>query len=85
MSPMLLDFSSAEENNVYATDQLSNQPNSNDTMPAIVIDSDGNLHSVWVRNNQHLFYSMQNLAGQTLIQDTQITNPGSHLLTNPTM
>ena len=56
-----------------------------DTQTAIGSDSEGNVHIVWARNNLHLYYSMLSPRGETLIDTTQITNPGLHKIWHPDM
>jgi len=58
---------------------------STDTQTALGSDSEGNVHIVWTRNNQHLYYSMISPRGETLIDTTQITNPGLHKIWHPDM
>ncbi len=55
----------------------------NDRMAAVASDSAGNIHVVWSRNTQHLFYSMLDPRAQTLIDATQISNPGAHRAWHP--
>jgi len=55
----------------------------NDRMAAVASDSEGNIHVVWSRNTQHLFYSMLDPRAQTLIDATQISNPGAHRAWHP--
>ncbi|HIC75922.1 MAG TPA: hypothetical protein EYO98_04825, partial [Candidatus Poseidoniales archaeon] len=55
----------------------------NDRMAAVASDSEGNIHVVWSRNTQHLFYSMLDPRAQTVIDATQISNPGAHRAWHP--
>ena len=57
----------------------------NDRMAAVGSDDDGNIHVVWSRNTQHLYYSMLDARASTLIDATQISNPGSHRAWHPDM
>jgi len=43
----------------------------------------GNVHFVWSRNTQHLWYQMHNPRGDVLIAETQISNPGAHRAWHP--
>ena len=58
---------------------------SSDRMAAIASDSEGNVHVVWSRSNQHLYYSMISPRGETLIDATQVTNAGLHKIFHPDM
>ena len=51
---------------------------SSDRMAAVASDSQGNVHVVWSRSNQHLYYSMISPRGETLIDATQVTGSGLH-------
>jgi len=52
-------------------------------MVAVDADSMGNVHFVWSRNTQHLWYQMHNPRGEVLIAETQISNPGAHRAWHP--
>ncbi len=65
-------------------DRLSGGGVINDTKTSIAVDSNGNIHSVWVRNGQHLFYSMTDSSSR-LIADTQISNAGIHRASHPSI
>jgi len=56
---------------------------SNDVNPAVAPDSEGNIHLVWTRSNQHLYYTMLSPRGETLIDATQITSSGIHRIWHP--
>ena len=43
---------------------------SSDRMASVASDSQGNVHVVWSRSNQHLYYSMISPRGETLIDAT---------------
>ena len=58
---------------------------SSDRMAAVASDSEGNVHVVWSRANQHLFYSMISPRGDTLIDATQVTGAGLHKIYHPDM
>ena len=58
---------------------------SSDRMAAVAADSEGNVHVVWSRSNQHLFYSMVSPRGETLIDATQVSNSGLHKIYHPDM
>ena len=58
---------------------------SSDRMAAVSADSEGNVHVVWSRSNQHLYYSMVSPRGDTLIDATQVTNAGLHKIYHPDM
>ena len=58
---------------------------SSDRMATIASDSEGNVHVVWSRSNQHLYYSMISPRGETLIDATQVTNAGLHKIFHPDM
>ena len=55
----------------------------NERMASMVADSEGNIHLVWSRNTQHLYYSMMDARAQTVIDATQISNPGAHRAWHP--
>jgi uncharacterized membrane protein len=56
-----------------------------DRMSAVASDSEGNVHVVWSRSNQHLYYSMISPRGDTLIDATQVTGSGLHKIYHPDM
>ena len=58
---------------------------SSDRMAAVASDSQGNVHVVWSRSNQHLYYSMISPRGETLIDATQVTGSGLHKIFHPDM
>ena len=49
-----------------------------DRMVSIDADSQGNVHFIWSRNTQHLYYKMLDARGEVLIDDTKISNAGAH-------
>ncbi|MED6297262.1 MAG: hypothetical protein VX828_03080, partial [Candidatus Thermoplasmatota archaeon] len=55
----------------------------NERMASMTSDSEGNIHVVWSRNTQHLYYSMLDPRAQTLIDVTQISNGGGHRAWHP--
>jgi uncharacterized membrane protein len=55
----------------------------NDRMASVDSDADGNIHIVWSRNTQHLYYSMLDARAQTIIDATQISNTGAHRAWHP--
>ena len=63
----------------------------NERMVSMAADSEGNIHFVWSRNTQHLYYTMLDPRadvdgdGQAdpLIDVTQISNPGTHRAWHP--
>ena len=75
----------AEASEVVLTDaiQIVNGGSANDRMVATDADSKGNVHFVWSRNTQHLWYQMHDSRGDVLIAETQISNPGSHRAWHP--
>ena len=76
----------AEASDVVLTDpiQIVNSGTQySDRMIAISGDSNGNIHLVFSRNTQHLYYQMQDPRGETVISATQISNPGSHRAWHP--
>ena len=64
---------------------LHNDASSNFTQAAIATDSYGNLHTVSVRDEMHLYYSLTSRSGEILIDMTQITNAGLHKIWHPDM
>ena len=80
-----IDIPEAEASEVVLTDaiQIVNGGTANDRMVATDADSMGNVHFVWSRNTQHLWYQMHNARGDVLISETQISNPGSHRAWHP--
>ena len=87
LSGMVISSDYAEANTVVITEpqQIVDGGSASDTQTAIVADSQGNVHIVWARNNQHLFYSMIASNGEVLIDATQITNAGIHSVWHPDM
>ena len=75
----------AEASEVVLTDaiQIVNGGSANDRMVATDADSMGNVHFVWSRNTQHMWYQMHNPRGDVLISETQISNPGAHRAWHP--
>ncbi|MGY8703862.1 MAG: hypothetical protein ACKVGY_05970, partial [Candidatus Poseidoniales archaeon] len=69
-----LEIPQAEASDVVLTDaiQIVNSGTHNDRGMAIDADSNGNIHLVFSRNTQHLFYQMQDPRGETVISATQI-------------
>jgi uncharacterized membrane protein len=65
--------------------QVVDGGSSSDRMSAVHSDSEGNVHVVWSRSNQHLYYSMVSPRGDTLIDATQVTNSGLHKIYHPDM
>ena len=70
---------------IVLTDAINvvNSGTNSDNMVAVNADSEGNVHFVWSRNTQHLYYKMLGPAGETLISETQISNPGAHQAWHP--
>ena len=52
-------------------------------MSTVIADSEGNVHYVWSRNTQHLYYSMWSPRSEVLIDATQISDPGLHRAWHP--
>jgi len=75
----------AEASEVVMTEaiQIVNGGNANDKMVAADADSMGNVHFVWSRNTQHLWYQMHDPRGEILIAETKISNPGAHRAWHP--
>ena len=81
-----IEIPQAEASDVVLTDpiQIVNSGTQySDRMMAISGDSNGNIHLVFSRNTQHLYYQMQDPRGETIIDATQISNPGSHRAWHP--
>ena len=81
-----LEFSDrAEGSEIVVTDaiQIVASGTHNDRMVAMDADSMGNTHFVWSRNTQHLYYKMLDPRGEVLIDETQISNPGTHRANHP--
>ena len=55
----------------------------NERMAAMTSDSEGNIHVIWSRNTQHLYYTMLDPRAQTVIDVTQISNGGGHRAWHP--
>ena len=85
LSTLFLTTLTATANTVVITEaiQIVDGGTSADTQAAVGSDSEGNVHVVWARNNLHLYYSMISPRGETLIDMTQITNPGLHKIWHP--
>ena len=81
----VMEFPEAEASEVVLTEaiQIVNGGSANDRMVAVDADSMGNVHFVWSRNTQHLWYQMHNPRGEVLIAETQISNPGAHRAWHP--
>ena len=81
----VMEFPEAKASEVVLTDaiQIVNGGSANDRMVAVDADSMGNVHFVWSRNTQHLWYQMHNPRGDVLIAETQISNPGAHRAWHP--
>ena len=77
--------SSVQASEIVLTDAVNivNSGTNSDTMVAVDSDSEGNVHFVWSRNTQHLYYKMLGPSGETLISETQISNPGAHQAWHP--
>jgi len=63
--------------------QIVNGGSQNDRMVALDSDSEGNVHFVWSRNTQHLYYKLVDARGETLIDETQISNAGQSRAWHP--
>ncbi|HJM55167.1 MAG TPA: hypothetical protein QGI72_02860 [Poseidonia sp.] len=87
MSSMLMASVSVAASTVVITEavQIVDGGTASDSQAAVGSDSSGNVHIVWTRNTQHLYYSMLSPRGETLIDATQITNPGLHKIWHPDM
>ncbi|HIG19754.1 MAG TPA: hypothetical protein EYQ78_03125 [Candidatus Poseidoniales archaeon] len=89
MSSLLAGYSpaigDAEAAQVVITDavQVVDGGQVNDRMAAVDSDAAGNIHIVWSRNTQHLYYTMLDARAQTVISATQISNTGAHRAWNP--
>ena len=86
MSSMLM-AAPAAANQVVITEaiQVVEGGAASDRMAAVAADSQGNVHVVWSRSNQHLYYSMISPRGETLIDATQVTSAGLHKIYHPDM
>ena len=86
-SGMVLGTEQAEASQVVITEavRVVDGGTASDSQAAVASDSEGNVHIVWARNTQHLYYSMISPRGETLIDATQITNPGLHKVWHPDM
>ena len=87
MSTLFIASLTATANTVVITEaiQIVDGGTSSDTQTSVGSDSEGNVHVVWTRNNLHLYYSMISPRGETMIDTTQITNPGLHKIWHPDM
>ncbi|MEK9730780.1 MAG: CARDB domain-containing protein [Candidatus Poseidoniales archaeon] len=87
LSGLLIATTSVAASTVVITDAIhvTNGGASSDTQTAVAADSEGNVHLVWARNNQHLYYTMLSPRGEVLIDATQITNSGLHKVAHPDM
>ena len=65
--------------------QIVDSGSANDRMAAVAADSEGNVHVIWSRSTQHLYYSMVSPRGEVLIDATQITSSGLHKIFHPDM
>ncbi|MGB1845387.1 MAG: hypothetical protein ACPHQR_03155, partial [Candidatus Poseidoniaceae archaeon] len=84
-SSMFIVTDVAEANTVVITEavQVVDGGAASDQQSAVGSDSEGNVHLVWTRNGQHLWYSMLSPRGETLIDATQISNSGLHKIAHP--
>ena len=75
----------ATASDIVLTDaiQVVNSGTHNDRMMALDADSAGNIHMVWSRNTNHLYYKMLDPRGDTLIDQTQISDPGAQRAWHP--
>jgi hypothetical protein len=87
LSTLLMATVTVSANTVVVTEaiQVVDGGTAADQQAAVGSDSEGNVHIVWTRNNLHLYYSMISPRGETLIDTTQITNPGLHKIWHPDM
>ena len=87
LSGLLIATTSVAASTVVITDAIhvTNGGASSDTQTTVAADSEGNVHLVWARNNQHLYYTMLSPRGEVLIDATQITNSGLHKVAHPDM
>jgi len=90
VSLMLISIISALAPSATATDivltdaiQIVQSGTHNDRMLSLDADSGGNIHVVWSRNTNHLYYKMLDPRGETLIDQTQISDPGAHRAWHP--
>ena len=75
----------ASASDIVLTDavQIVQSGTHNDRMIALDADSQGNIHLVWSRNTNHLYYKMLDPRGETLIEQTQISDPGAQRAWHP--
>ena len=87
LSTLLMATVTVSANTVVITEaiQVVDGGTAADQQAAVSSDSEGNVHVVWTRNNLHLYYAMLSPRGDTLIDTTQITNPGLHKIWHPDM
>ena len=81
-----IEFSeSAKGSEIVLTDAIRvvNGGTHNDRMVSMAADSMGNTHFVWSRNTHHLYYKMLNARGDVLIDETQISDPGTQRAWHP--
>ena len=87
MSTLLIGYTPpvAQGASVVITDavQLVDGGAVNERMASMTSDSEGNIHVVWSRNTQHLYYTMLDPRAQTVIDVTQISNGGGHRAWHP--
>ena len=74
---------SATQYNSTAPALLHHSQHANFTQVSIAADSTGNLHSVAVHENGHLFYTLSDPSGATLISQTQVSDSGLKKTTHP--
>ena len=73
----------SSEYNMTEPKVIAQQNNMNFSQASTVQDDNGNLHILSSVNNLHLYYSMIDIEGEVLINNTQITNPGLHKVSSP--
>ena len=73
-SGLIIGTEEAEASQVVITEavRIVDGGTASDAQTTVASDSEGNVHVVWTRNNQHLYYSMLSPRGETLIDATQI-------------
>ena len=74
---------SSQQYNPTTPTVLHQSLEANFTQVSISADSRENLHSVAVRDNGHLFYTLSDASGATLVAQTQITDAGVHRIEDP--
>ena len=83
MTVVLLPTSGATQVVITDAVRITDDSSVTERMSTVIADSEGNVHYVWSRSTQHLYYSMWSPRSEVLIDATQISDPGIHRAWHP--